>query len=150
MGKILLEGMEFFAYHGCFKEEQLIGTKFIVDIEVEFDTDSAEKSDHLHDTLNYQEVYRIVKKEMEIRSNLLEHVARRILTTLKTAYPATGKTMIKIAKLIGMNPTYIRMTGDATLTITKNGKEQEKMTTTAIWEQMNFGSNKNAIIHDYR
>jgi dihydroneopterin aldolase len=101
MGKILLEGMEFFAYHGCFKEEQLIGTRFIVDLEVEFDTTSAEQSDHLHDTLNYQEVYRIVKKEMEIRSNLLEHVARRILTALMAAYPSAGKTMVRIAK---MNP----------------------------------------------
>jgi len=27
MGKILLEGMEFFAYHGHYKEEQIIGTK---------------------------------------------------------------------------------------------------------------------------
>ena len=52
MGKILLEGMEFFAYHGCFREEQLIGTKFIVDIDINFDTASAEQSDHLHDTLN--------------------------------------------------------------------------------------------------
>ena len=101
MGKILLEGMEFFAYHGCFKEEQLIGTRFIVDLEVDFDTATAEQTDHLHDTLNYQEVYRIVKREMETRSNLLEHVARRILTALKTAYPEAGKTLVKIAK---MNP----------------------------------------------
>ena len=35
MGTILLEGMEFFAFHGCFKEEQIIGTKFIVDIQIE-------------------------------------------------------------------------------------------------------------------
>ena len=99
MGKILLEGMEFFAYHGCFREEQLIGTKFIVDIDINFDTASAEQSDHLHDTLNYQDVYRIIKKEMEIRSNLLEHVARRILTALKTAFPVIGKTGIKISKI---------------------------------------------------
>jgi 7,8-dihydroneopterin aldolase/epimerase/oxygenase len=99
MGKILLEGMEFFAYHGCFKEEQLIGTKFIVNLEVEFDTVSAEQSDHLHDTLNYQEVYRIVKKEMEVRSNLLEHVARRILNSLKSAFPTAGKAMVKISKI---------------------------------------------------
>jgi dihydroneopterin aldolase len=37
MGKILLEGMEFFAYHGHYEEEQIIGTKFIVDIEIDFE-----------------------------------------------------------------------------------------------------------------
>jgi dihydroneopterin aldolase len=99
MGKILLEGMEFFAYHGCFKEEQLIGTRFIVDLEVTLDTISAEKSDQLHDTLNYQEVYRIVKREMEVRSNLLEHVARRILDALKETFPATGMIQVKISKI---------------------------------------------------
>jgi len=99
MGKIMLEGMEFFAYHGCYKEEQLIGTKFIVDLEVEYNTASAEESDHLHDTLNYQEVYRIVKREMEIRSKLLENVARRILNSLKEAFPEAGKTTLKIAKV---------------------------------------------------
>jgi dihydroneopterin aldolase len=99
MGKIQLEGMEFFAYHGCFREEQLIGTKFVVDLDIEYETSSAEQSDHLHDTLNYQEAYRIVKKEMEIRSNLLEHVARRILEAMKKAFPSAGKTVVKISKL---------------------------------------------------
>lgn len=57
--------------------------------------------------------------------------------------------MIRVAKLIGANPTYIRTTGDATLTVTEKGKEKT-MKTGAIWEQMFFGSNKDAIIHDYR
>ena len=99
MGKIQLEGMEFFAYHGCFKEEQLIGTKFIVNLEIEFNTSTAEQSDHLHDTLNYQEVYRLVRKEMEIRSHLLEHVGGRILASLKTAFPDAGRMEIKISKV---------------------------------------------------
>ena len=32
MSQISIEGMEFFAYHGCFAEEQIIGTKFLVDL----------------------------------------------------------------------------------------------------------------------
>jgi hypothetical protein len=38
MGMISVEGMEFFAYHGCFAEEQVIGTRFIVDFYFETDT----------------------------------------------------------------------------------------------------------------
>jgi hypothetical protein len=60
-----------------------------------------------------------------------------------------SKFKIKLARLIGENPTYIRLTGDATLTVSNNGKDKA-MTTSAIWEQMFFGSNKDAIIHDYR
>jgi dihydroneopterin aldolase len=99
MGTILLEGMEFFAFHGCFKEEQIIGTKFIVDLAVDADTSVAEDSDHLRDTLDYVGLYRCVKKEMEQKSFLLEHVAKRIVTAVTAEFPAVGSLRLKIAKI---------------------------------------------------
>jgi len=99
MGKILLEGMEFFAYHGHFKEEQIIGTKFIVDLELMFETGQAEFSDHLGDTINYQEVYLVVKKEMEINAHLLEKVARRILDAVMRSFPQVKSVQVKISKV---------------------------------------------------
>jgi 7,8-dihydroneopterin aldolase/epimerase/oxygenase len=99
MGTILLEGMEFFAFHGCFKEEQIIGTKFIVDLEVGADTAIAEDSDHLRDTLDYVGLYRCVKTEMEQKSHLLEHLAKRILTAVQTGFPAVDSIRLKIAKI---------------------------------------------------
>ena len=48
--------MEFYAYHGCFAEEQIIGTRFLVDLYLDTDTKKAELSDELKDTVNYQEV----------------------------------------------------------------------------------------------
>ena len=101
MATILLEGIEFFSYHGHYKEEQIIGTKFILDIEFDYESTSAEQSDRLHDALNYQEVYQVVKKEMGITSNLIEHVARRILSALHLTFPGITKARVKIAK---MNP----------------------------------------------
>jgi len=99
MGTILLEGMEFFAFHGCFKEEQIIGTKFIADLTVEVDTEVAEGSDSLHDTADYVGLYRCVKKEMEQKSHLLEHVARRIMDAIRQEFPAITAIDLKIAKL---------------------------------------------------
>ena len=93
--------MEFYAYHGCFKEEQIIGTRFLVDLYLETDTAEAEKSDELADTVNYQEVYLLVKKEMEIKSSLLEHVGRRILNAVKESFPQVKSAELKISK---MNP----------------------------------------------
>lgn len=99
MSVISIEGMEFFAYHGCFKEEQIIGTKFSIDLFLESDTRKAETSDDLHDTVNYQAVYELVKIEMKTKSKLLEHVGRRILNRVKQAYPSVGYAKIKIKKL---------------------------------------------------
>lgn len=98
MGKILLEGMEFFAFHGCFKEEQIIGTKFILDLELESDTSVAENSDRLYDTVDYAGVYQKVKNEMEMKSHLLEHVARRIIESVHSTYPSIVYIGLKIAK----------------------------------------------------
>ena len=101
MSTISIEQMEFYAYHGCFKEEQIIGTRFLVDLFLETNTSKAEKSDDLGDTVNYQEVYLLVKKEMEVKSKLLEHVGRRILKAVKGRFPEIESAKIKISK---MNP----------------------------------------------
>jgi dihydroneopterin aldolase len=56
-------------------------------------------SDNLGDAVNYQTVYEIVKKEMMINSNLLEHVANRVLDALYTTFPDIANAEIKISKL---------------------------------------------------
>jgi dihydroneopterin aldolase len=101
MGTISVEGMEFYAYHGCFHEEQIIGTRFIVDLFIDSDTEEAERTDNLADTVNYQAVYGLVAEEMKTKSKLLENVARRILDRLKKEYPKVLSARIKISK---MNP----------------------------------------------
>jgi len=99
MGLIQIEGMEFFAYHGCFKEERVIGTRFIVDLSIETDTGEAEATDDLKKTINYQSVYKLVKTEMEIKSHLLEHVARRIIQSVQKHHPEAGNILVKVVKL---------------------------------------------------
>jgi dihydroneopterin aldolase len=98
MGQIILEGMEFFAFHGCFREEQIIGSKFRVDLRISTDTDKAELSDHLRDTVDYVALYQAVKVEMEQKSHLLEHVGRRIIDRIRSQFPAITSIHLKIAK----------------------------------------------------
>jgi dihydroneopterin aldolase len=93
--------MEFYAYHGCFSEEQLIGTWFVVDIFLDVDTSQAEQSDNLHHTVNYLEVYQVIKREMEVNSKLLEHVGRRILDAVGQRFTQVNHARIKVRK---MNP----------------------------------------------
>jgi dihydroneopterin aldolase len=99
MGQIKLNGMEFYAYHGCYREEQLTGNTFIVDVTMDTDMEKASKSDNLCDALNYAEVYEAVKQEMAIRSCLLEHLTGRILDRLFACFPQLNSAEISIAKL---------------------------------------------------
>jgi dihydroneopterin aldolase len=101
MAAISINGMEFHAYHGCFKEEQVIGNTFIVDVFLETDTTEAEVTDDLRKTVNYASVYSLVKKEMEITSKLIENVARRILDAIIASFPQVTFVELKVAK---MNP----------------------------------------------
>jgi len=99
MGLIEIEGMDFFAYHGCFKEERVIGTRFTVDAWLTTDTSDAETTDELKHTVNYQAVYALIRQEMEQHSHLLEHVARRIVDALYRDFKTLNHVKIKVSKL---------------------------------------------------
>jgi dihydroneopterin aldolase len=99
MGIIEIEGMKFYAYHGHFPVEQVVGNNFEVYIRLEADCDKAAESDNLDDALNYQAVYETIKEVMQINSALLENVAKRILDTLYQKFPSIEKARIKISKI---------------------------------------------------
>lgn len=99
MGQIVLEDMEFYAYHGCFAEEQIIGGKFLITVKIVTDTAEAEKTDNIAKTINYQEVYALIKKEMAQKSKLLENVASRISDAIKSHFPAVEKISVKVTKV---------------------------------------------------
>jgi dihydroneopterin aldolase len=101
MAFIELENMEFHSFHGCFKEERIVGNRFLVQFSFEVETKKSEESDNIIDTVNYQSVYRIVKDEMAQPSHLLEHVARRILDSVCTQFPEIEHAKVKVSK---MNP----------------------------------------------
>ena len=99
MGIIGIENMEFYSFHGHYREERIIGNRFIVDLHIVTSLDKASKSDDLSDTLNYQLAYEIVKEQMQIKSHLLENVAKRILDTLYGRFSSIDKATVKVSKL---------------------------------------------------
>ena len=96
---IELENMKFYAYHGHFEIEQTVGNHFIVQLRVETDNNLSIKTDRLKDALDYQQLYRIVREEMEIPSHLLEHVAHRINDRVRCEFETVTGVRIKISKL---------------------------------------------------
>ena len=121
MGQIIVEGMEFYAYHGHFIEEQIVGNKFIIDLIIDTDTSKAEKSDNLNDALDYVAVYNDIKEEMQIKSFLLENIASRILNRLYEKYSAIIKIDLKVSKL---NPPLGGKTEKVSLRLVKERKEK--------------------------
>ena len=116
MGLIRIEDMEFYAFHGHFREEQIVGNHFLVDVSIETDTDRAGASDDLKDTLNYQKAYLIVKREMEVKSHLIEHIATRILDALYADLSGIMKATVKVSK---MNPVMGGRIGRVSVEITR-------------------------------
>jgi dihydroneopterin aldolase len=94
-----LAGMKFYACHGVSPQETRVGNNFVVDISYTFVAEEALVSDELHDTVNYADVYGIVKAEMECPSRLLEHVVGRIFHALRVAFPQLTRLRVKLSKL---------------------------------------------------
>ncbi len=99
IAKISLEEMEFHAFHGCLEHEKQLGNTFVVTISLRIDTQLAATTDLLSDTLNYQLVYDLVKKEMEIPARLIEHLAQRILNRVFDTFPEIRHIELKLKKL---------------------------------------------------
>jgi 7,8-dihydroneopterin aldolase/epimerase/oxygenase len=99
MAKIILENMEFHAFHGCLEHEQQLGNTFIVSASMELDTTQPGKTDDLAHTLNYQLVYDVIRGQMEMPSKLIEHVGQRIIDTLFEDFPQIHSLNIRLSKL---------------------------------------------------
>ena len=97
--EIRLNNIRLFARHGVMGQEQLTGGDFTVTIAVGYDFSRAMETDDVDDTLNYAELFRIVKEQMDIPSRLLEHVAGRIATEVFNQWPDIQYVSIQITKV---------------------------------------------------
>lgn len=99
IAQIQLKEMRFFAFHGVLPQETKVGNHFVVNLTLTAPLDKAIKNDDLDSTINYATVHALVKKEMETPSKLLEHVAGRILNTLKNNFPRLTRIELSVSKL---------------------------------------------------
>lgn len=90
--------MRFNAFHGHLPVERKTGNTFIVDLILNVDLQKSGLSDKLEDTVNYVEVMHIITQEMNIPSDLIEHVAERIASRLKKELPLIKSLEITVKK----------------------------------------------------
>ncbi len=98
MGLITVQGIRVFAYHGHLPEEAVLGGHFIVNVWVTVDAAKVEKTDDLNHTLDYVRIIEIVKEQMGIRSNMIEHVAKRILDAI-LGLSTAQKVKVEVEKI---------------------------------------------------
>lgn len=99
MGKIKVENIRVYAYHGCLREETLIGSDYSVNIIIGANLSRASTTDDLSDTVDYVLVNQIVKEEMNQPSKLLEHVAQRILKRVFSEISMANKVEVLVSKI---------------------------------------------------
>ena len=96
---IELKKMRFYAHHGATDQEQIAGNTYRVDLKLFLDLSKAIESDNLEDTLNYADIFNLVKEEMTTPSRLIEHITEKIIRKIKERYPQVSKIKIRLAKI---------------------------------------------------
>ncbi|WP_348824684.1 dihydroneopterin aldolase [Flavobacterium aestuarii] len=99
MGIIKLKNIRTFSYHGCLIEEGKIGSDYSVDLEISTNLKQSSESDNLKDTVDYVHLNKIVVEEMAIRSNLLEHVAKRIIDRAMSELETVSRIKVAVSKI---------------------------------------------------
>jgi dihydroneopterin aldolase len=94
---IELKKLHFFAYHGLYAEERKTGNEFEVNLAISFIP--ADKITALDETVNYEELYQLVKSEMQKPRDLLETLAMEITQAIHLSFSRVKKIEISIAKL---------------------------------------------------
>lgn len=99
MDKIKIKDLEVFGHHGVFKEENVLGQKFVVSACFFLDTSLAGKNDDLEKSINYAEAAWKIKEFMEKNTyKLLETAAENLAKELLLAYPIAEKIELEIKK----------------------------------------------------
>ncbi|MGL4805207.1 MAG: dihydroneopterin aldolase [Bacteroidales bacterium] len=96
---IELEEMEFYAFHGVFEQESLVGNKFFVNLKLQTNIAEAMLTDEVTDTVSYADAFLIVQQEMGIRAKLLEHLTGRIVARLFETFPTIDGVYITLSKI---------------------------------------------------
>ena len=98
-GTVKVENLKIFAYHGCMAEEEVIGSDYVVNIKASCMMSKKAFTDDITKTVDYVDLARIAKREMAIRSKLLESVAKRISSSCLKEIPIIDDVFVSISKI---------------------------------------------------
>lgn len=95
---IVIDALRIYAHHGVLPQERTVGGWFVLNLQLGVDFSRALETDCLGGTVSYADVYEVIKSEMAIPSNLLEHVGGRIVRALFQAFPTVSHIHLELLK----------------------------------------------------
>ena len=95
---IHLYNLKFYAFHGVHEEERLLGNEYEVNADVQFHEQYTEINT-LPQTINYADIFGIIKKRMHIPTALLETVVMDIGNTIHEKYDYVRSIHISLKKI---------------------------------------------------
>jgi len=97
VGRIVLKGLEFYGRHGARPEEESLGARYVVDVEMSVAFEG--RGDDLEATVDYAAVYARVAEAVENRRfYLIEALAEHIAGALIEAFPRLEAVLVRVHK----------------------------------------------------
>lgn len=122
--RIHLKGMVFYGHHGVTPEEQALGQRIEVDLEVEADLETAAVEDDPEQTIDYGDLYRITREVVEGEPvRLIETIAQRVADRIQDEYDV-GAVWVKVMKPGA--PIDGSVLGHAAVEILREGEDEEE------------------------
>lgn len=98
MIKVQLHQLKFNSFHGIHEEEKILGNEYVIDASVEFH-ENAQVITSIHETVNYADIYKIIKMRMEIPTPLLETILMEAGNEIHSRFPQLRAINISIKKM---------------------------------------------------
>ena len=114
--KIYLTDLEFFGFHGLYEAEKKIGNRFKLDIVIDF-TPPVKRVEHIDQTIDYVQVYNMIKERMAIATPLLETVLEDLVTKIHQSSTLIKSIAVSIKKI---NPPIENFSGSVGVSLKKN------------------------------
>jgi len=99
MVEIYLKNVRCYSFHGCLKEESIIGSEYLVNLWAKGALGQASLTDKIDDAIDYVFLNKVIVEEMSIPSKLLETVAERILNRALNEDNRIQKITISVSKI---------------------------------------------------
>ena len=97
-GYVMLRNVRFYARQGVLPQERQVGADFLLSRRVGYPLGQAIESDEVGETLNYATLFDMVQREMDVPSQLLEHVAGRIAKAIVAVFPEVTSVDLELIK----------------------------------------------------
>lgn len=99
MDEIRIQDLEIYCHHGVFKEENVLGQKFLVSLILYTDIRKAGESDDLSFSIDYAEVSHFVECRMKEKNyRLIEAVAEHLAEDILLEYSLVKKVCVELKK----------------------------------------------------